>query len=349
MDLDRFIATNQPTWVRLEELADRARRGPKRLSANELDELVALYQRTSANLAFVRTRYDDVTVMARLSRILGLARGTIYRGRSTPGRTVGRFFREVFPAAVWHSRRAIAVAAFLLLAPALAVGLWLGNDHRAREVAIPSEVQQVVADREFADYYRSAPASEFQTSVTTNNIQVSFLAFATGVLLGIPTVLLLVQNGASIGVMGAVMHAHGKGALFWGLVLPHGLLELSSVIVAGGAGLMLAWSIISPGDRSRAVSLAEQALRTVTIVLGLVLCFCVAGFTEAWVTPSGLPTWARVGFGVLIEATFVAYVVGFGRAAAARGLTGRFGEVPLDEAVAVPARPTNEQPATSLV
>ena len=281
-------------------------------------------------MAFVRTRYDDVSVMARLSRVLGLARGTIYRKRSSPGRAVGLFFREVFPAAVWHSRRAIAVSAFLLLAPALAVGLWLGHDHGAREVAVPSEVQRVVADREFADYYRSAPASEFQTSVTTNNIQVSFLAFATGALLGIPTVYLLVQNGASIGVAAAVMHTHGKGTLFWGLILPHGLLEITSVIVAGGAGLMLAWSIISPGDRSRAASLAEQALRTVAIVLGLVLCFGVAGFTEAWVTPSALPTWARVGFGVLLETAFLTYVIGFGRAAAARGLTGRFGEVPLE-------------------
>jgi uncharacterized membrane protein SpoIIM required for sporulation len=131
--------------------------------------------------------------------------------------------------------------------------------------------------------------------------------------------------------MAAVMHSHHEGSLFWGLILPHGLLEISSVVIAGGAGLMLAWAVIAPGDRSRARSLADEGLRATTIVAGLVVCFAVAGFTEAWVTPSGLPTWARVGIGVAIELVFIAYVVGFGRNAASRGLTGRLREVADDQ------------------
>jgi uncharacterized membrane protein SpoIIM required for sporulation len=340
VDIDRFIALNQPAWNRLEELCATARRSPRRLSGEELDELVALYQRTSAHLAQARAGFDDVALVARLSRLVGGARGTIYRTRSRPGRAVSRFFVDTFPAAVWQTRRAIAVAAVLFLAPAVGIGVWLANSPDVRSVAIPEDLQQAIASHDFEDYYSSQAAASFQTEVTTNNVQVSFLAFASGVLLGVPTAWVLVQNGANVGEMAAVMHSHHEGSLFWGLVLPHGLLEITSVLVAGGAGLMLAWALIAPGDRSRTAALADEGLRTVTIVVGLVLCFVVAGFTEAWVTPSGLPTWTRVGIGVALEALFVAYVVGFGRNAAHRGLTGRLREEPTVE----PPPPTYSRP-----
>lgn len=303
-----------------------ARRGAGRLSAAELDEMVALYQRTSANLAHARTTFDDVGLVARLSRILGLARGTIYRRRTRPGVAIGRFFAVTFPAAVWATRRAMVVSACLFLLPALAVGLWLGNNDTVRRAAIPEELQRSVATHDFESYYSSDAAEVFQTHVTVNNIVVSFAAFATGVLLGVPTAVLLATNGANVGVMAAVMHSHDRGALFWGLILPHGLLEISSIIVAGAAGLMLAWAIISPGERTRAAALAEEGLRTASIVIGLTLCFAVAALIEAQVTPSGLPTWARIGIGVAVEAVFILYVLSFGRAAAAAGHAGHLRE-----------------------
>lgn len=320
---------NQDTWRRLDELVSQARRSPRRLTAEELDELVTLYQRTSAHLAHARTNFDDIPLVARLSQTLGLAHGTIYRRRSAPGVAFARFFTETFPAAVWHIRRAVLIAAVLLLAPAVATGVWLANDAAVRTVAIDRDLQRALADGEFEEYYRSDAAATFQTAVTVNNIQVSFLAFITGVFFGLPTMYILVINGANIGVAGAVMHAYDKGSLFWGLILPHGLLEITAVVVAGGAGLALGWSLVVPGDRTRGRAFSEAGLRSVAVIVGLTVCFVVAGFVEAWVTPSGLPTWARVGIGVLVEALFILYVAGCGRAAADRGLTGRLGEVPV--------------------
>jgi len=294
---------------------------------------VALYQRTSAHLAHARTAFDDVGLVTRLSRVLGLARGTIYRVRSRPGVAVGRFFAVTFPAAVWACRRAVAVSACLFLLPALAVGVWLANNDTVRRAAIPEELQQSIATHDFEAYYSSDAAEVFQTHVTVNNIVVSFGAFATGVLLGVPTAVLLADNGANLGAMAAVMHSHDRGALFWGLILPHGLLEISAIIVAGAAGLMLAWAIISPGDRTRSAALATEGLRTATIVIGLMLCFAVAALIEAWVTPSGLPTWARVGIGVAVELVFVLYLLSFGRSAAAAGYAGHLRERGVDDVV----------------
>lgn len=326
MDIDRFIAQNQPAWNRLDQLCASARRDVRRLSGDELDEMVALYQRVSGHLAHARTTFDDVALVARLSRLVGTARGTIYRTRTHPARAVGEFFSSTFPAAVWNSRRAIGVAAFLLVAPALALGIWLGTNPNVRNVTISKQLQRAVATREFEDYYHSDAAAGFETQVTTNNIQVGFLAFASGVLAGVPTAAVLIENGANIGVDAAVMHAYHRDGLFWGLILPHGLLELTSVAIAGGAGFMLAWAIIAPGDRTRTQALTREGLRSVTILGGLVVTFALAGFTEAWVTPSGLPTWARIGVGILLETLFLAYVIGFGRSAANRGVTGALGE-----------------------
>jgi uncharacterized membrane protein SpoIIM required for sporulation len=274
--------------------------------------------------------------VARLSQTLGLAHGTIYRRRSSPGAALVRFFTETFPAAVWHMRRAVLIAAVLLLAPAVATGLWLANDAAVRTVAIDRDLQRALASGEFEEYYRSDAAATFQTAVTVNNIRVSFLAFISGVFLGLPTMYILVINGANIGVAGAVMHAYDQSPLFWGLILPHGLLEITAVVVAGGAGLALGWSLVVPGDRTRGRAFSEAGLRAVAAVMGLTVCFVVAGFVEAWVTPSELPTWARVGIGVLVEALFILYIVGLGRAAADRGLTGRLGEVPPPDGATAP-------------
>lgn len=326
MDIDRFIATHQASWNRLDELVRRGTRSVRRLSPDELDELLALYQSTSAHLSTARTQFDDVGLANRLSRTLGGARGLIYRTKGRTGVAAARFFTETFPAAAFACRRAIAVAAFLLLAPALALGVWLYGSGDTRDAAIDPQTQALIADRDFEEYYKSEAASGWAFELFTHNIQVAVLSFGGGALGGVGGVLLLVTNGANLGVNAAVMHAYDKGALFWGLITPHGLIELTAIAVASGAGLKIAWAMFVPGERTRGAALAEEGLRAVTVLLGTMVMFVVAGFTEAFVTPSDLPTWARVAIGVVIEVAALVWMFGVGRNAAAVGLTGRLGE-----------------------
>ncbi|MFN8053114.1 MAG: stage II sporulation protein M [Acidimicrobiales bacterium] len=331
MDIDRFIARHQDSWNRLDELVAQGRRSVTKLTPAELDELLALYQSTSADLSVVRTHFDDVTLSNRLSRTLGAARGLIYRRKGRVGVTVLRFFTETFPAAAWTCRRAMAMAAFLMFAPALALGIWLYASGETRNAAIPPETQRLVAERQFADYYKSEAASGWAVQLFTHNIEVGVMSYGGGALGGVGGAVLLVQNGANLGVNAAVMHSHGRGAQFWGLIAPHGLLELTAVVAASGAGLRIAWAMFAPGDRTRGEAVAEEGLRSVTIVMGTMVMFVFAGFTEAFVTPSGLPTWARVAVGVLLEALALTWMFGVGRNAAAAGLTGRFGEPSIAE------------------
>lgn len=331
MDIDRFLATNQPAWDRLAALCHKAGRGVGRLDAAELDELVRLYQRVSSQLSYARTYFADPALTARLTALVGRANAVVYGSRPRSLRAFRTFFTTTFPAAVWDARRFVAVSAALVLVPAVVIAVWLAHSPRAIEASGPAALREAYVNHDFASYYRAQPSAQFAAQVQTNNIRVAFMAFAGGVAGCVLTAYLLAQNGAGVGYAAGLFAHAGRQQEFWGLILPHGLLELSSVIVAGAAGLRLGWALISPGDRSRADALADEGRRSVAIVGGLIVTFLVAGTIEGFVTGSTLPTWARVGIGVIVELAFIGYVVVLGRAAAARGLTGVLGERALDD------------------
>lgn len=326
MDIDRFIATHEAAWRRLDELTRRGGRRTSRLSADEVDELVRLHQRVSGHLSQARTSHRDPGLVGHLTGLVGRSGALVYGTRTRTLRAAGRFVADTVPAATWHARWFIVVAAAVFLLPAAAIATWVATSPAALELTGPEAVREAYVAEDFEAYYSSQEAAQFASFVTTNNIQVAATAFATGVFLCIPTALILVLNGANLGVAAGLFAAVGEQARFWGLILPHGLLEITAVFVAGGAGLKLGWSIIDPGDRTRRAALAEEGRRSVVIVVGLVAAFSVAGLIEGFVTGSALPTWVRVGIGVLALATFLVYVVGRGRHAAARGLTGALGE-----------------------
>jgi uncharacterized membrane protein SpoIIM required for sporulation len=326
MDIDRYIARNQPTWDRLAQLTAAARGGADRLGVGGVDELVRLYQRTSAHLSHARTQYADPALTARLTQLVAGASGVIYSARARSTRGATRFFTVTFPAALWHIRRQILVSALLLLVPAFAVGTWVGYSDAALEAAGPEAVREAYVTEDFESYYSSEPAWQFATEVTVNNIQVSFLAFASGILLCVVTAFILAFNGANVGVAGGLFVAAGEQGKFWGLILPHGLLEISAVVVAGAAGLALGWSVIAPGDRPRGDAVADEGRRAAIVVAGLVLVFVCAGVIEGFITGRGVPTPLRVGIGIAAFAAFWTWVLLAGRRAAAAGWTGALGE-----------------------
>ena len=320
MDLDAYVAAHRGDWLRLEELLRRASR-PGRLSGREVDELVELYQRTATHLSVVQSAGRDPQLVARLSSLVARARGTVAGSGGSGWRDVARFLRHDFPAVCYRTRWWWGGAALAFVGVAFAFGLWVAASPEVqRAVGDPQEIRSLV-EQDFESYYSSAPAQEFAARVFTNNAYVAAQAILLGVLL-LPIPYILLTNALNVGVSGGLLAANGRTGLFFGLILPHGLLELTAVFVACGLGLKLGWTVVDPGRRTRSAALAQEGRALVTGALGLALVLLVSGLIEGFVTPSGLPTAVRVGIGVLAEAAFLAYVFGPGRRAARAGVTG---------------------------
>ncbi len=316
MDLDAFTAVHGPEWDRLEQLLRR-----RRLNAVEADELVDLYQRAATHLSVVRSAAPDPAVAARLSRLVAQARSAVTGGGEPWTRELARFTLVSFPAAVYRARWAALAAAAFTVAVAVAVGAWVATSAPVQAaIARQTDVQSLV-NKDFAGYYTEYDAGSFAARVWTNNAWVAALCVAFGVT-GVAVVFVLFQNALNVGLIGGIMAANGKLGEFFGFILPHGLLELTAVFVAAGAGLRLFWAWVDPGPLPRARAMAREGRSMVTVALGLVVVLLVSGVVEAFVTPSGWPTPVRLAIGAAVWLAFLAYVAVLGGRAVRAGETG---------------------------
>jgi uncharacterized membrane protein SpoIIM required for sporulation len=318
VDIDAFVAAHQDEWDRLDRLVRR--RG--KLTGDEADEVVRLYRRASTHLSTLRSAAPDPTLLGRLSALVARAR-TAVTGSPDPGWSdVVRFLTAGFPAAVYQSRRWWIGAGLAFVLVSVMIGWWVAATPSVQaSVGAPEEIRQLV-EHDFEDYYSEHAAASFAARVWTNNAWIAAASLVLGVFLGIPVVYLLWTNALNVAVSAGLMAAAGRLDVFFGLIVPHGLLELTAVFVAAGTGLRLGWLVIDPGPRSRFDALAEAGRSAVGMAIGLAGVLLVSGVIEAFVTPSGLPTWARVAIGVVAEAAFLGYVWWFGRPALAAGETG---------------------------
>ncbi|TDB75816.1 stage II sporulation protein M [Micromonospora sp. KC723] len=311
MDLDAYVAEHRHEWRRLEQLCRR-----RRPDADEIDELVALYQRAATQLSVLRSRAPDPVLVNHLSQLVLAARARIAGRRGPSWAAVGRFLTVGFPAAVYQawpwwcgvSTGFTALSFFLIWYVA-------GNPQTAAAFIGPEAAADLV-DSGFAGYYTEFSAPTFAFHLWTHNAWVAAQCLASGVLV-VPVFYLLWQNALNIGVVGGVMVSYGRADVFFGLISPHGLLELTGVFVAAGVGLRTAWAWIAPPawlTRGRAV--AEAGRSAVLVAVGLVGLFAVSAVLEAFVTPSPVPTALRVGIGAAVWLGFLGYVVVLGHRAA---------------------------------
>lgn len=324
MDVDAFVLTHRGAWDRLDWLVAQRRR----LDGAEIDELVDLYQRVATDLSLLRSASPDSALIGRLTTLVARARAAVTGAHAPLTSDIARFWTVSFPVVAYRAWRWWLATAAVFLAVTALIAIWVaGNPDVQAAIAPPAEIDRLVS-HDFESYYRDHPAGAFALQVWVNNSWVAARAIAFAVLLGLPIPVLLFANAANLGVALGLMFAAGRGGFMLGLLMPHGLLELTAVFLAGAVGMRLGWTVIAPGDRPRGQVLAEQGRAVVAVAVGLVAVLAVAGLIEALVTPSPLPTWVRIGVGVLAEAGFLAYVVAFGRRAAAAGESGDIADVP---------------------
>ncbi|MER7111045.1 stage II sporulation protein M [Streptomyces sp. NPDC000229] len=320
MDLDVYVTAHRAEWDRLDHLLGRGRH----LTGAEADELVALYQRTATHLSLIQSSAPDPTLTARLTQLVARARATVTGTRRASWRDAVRFLTAGFPAAVYRSRHWWIPTAVLSTLLAAVIGWWIGTHPEVQaSIAAPEELRRMTRPGgEYETYYSSHPAASFAAQVWTNNAQAAAMCLVLGAFLCVPVLWILFLNMLNLGVGLGLMSSAGRLDTFLGLVLPHGLLELTAVFVAAGTGLRLGWTLIDPGPLPRRTALAQQGRAALGMALGLALVLFVSGVIEGFVTPSGLPTWARITIGIGAELAFLAYVYVLGGRAARAGAMG---------------------------
>lgn len=319
-----FAAAHAREWERLDELVRRRRS----LTGEEIDELVDLYQRVSTHLSVVRSSAQDPALAARLSTQVARARSAVTGTHSSGWGDVIGFFTKVFPAVLYRLRWWWIGVSAGTLAVSTVTGVWIAtNPDVLAALGTPESIARYV-EHDFANYYVENPAGSFAAQVWTNNAWVSAQAIIFGVAFGVPTLFVLLVNALNLGSAAGMMFALDRGDVFFALILPHGLLELTAVFVAGGVGLKIGWSLISPGDRTRLRALGEEARAAIAVALGLVVVLFISGLIEGLVTGWVTNTWVAIGIGVVAQVLFLVYVFTVGKKAHEEGETGDIENAP---------------------
>ncbi|HYE95034.1 MAG TPA: stage II sporulation protein M [Rubricoccaceae bacterium] len=289
-----FIRRYSKDWKAFEErLAAEKRVDP--------DALAGGYVRLTDDLAYAKTFYPGSATAAYLNGLAVHVHAQVYRNRREERGRLRRFWTEEIPRTVYQERRPLLWSlVFFLTFVAVGVVSTLGDDTFVRLILGDGYVNMTLANIEAGDpmaVYKEMRALDMFFGITLNNVMVSFYAFGLGILASVGTVWLLLRNGVMLGAFQTFFfqQAQERGmGLFWESVLTvwiHGTLEISAIVVAGGAGLAMGNALLFPGTYPRMVSFRRGAMRGLKIVIGLVPLFIVAGFLEGFVTRhTAMPT-----------------------------------------------------------
>lgn len=301
-----FIAKKQETWDELDALLNHSRRA----SANQLNRLGYLYRRVTSDLAVARRDFPQDRCVPYLNALASRAHAAVYQTSPFKRGTLRQFLLFGFPK-VFRGNLNFIGASFLMFAISFAAAYWIA-------LSTPEYGEKIVPERFVShikkledDAWNDTSAENrnlFASFVMTNNIRVAFFAFAGGIIFMVGTAYILVLNGIVIGAVAGLCHANGVALALWSFVSPHGYIELTTIFIAGGAGLKLGYSLIAPSFFTRKRTLTDAARTAIQLLGGCVALLVVAGIIEGFVSPSSLLPSIKIGFGALTGILLFTYL-----------------------------------------
>ena len=304
-----WIGKRKFYWDRMAALIDKTDGGGvKSLSREELREMAMLYRQIASDLSAVRQDRTAQTLESNLNLLLARAHNIVYSARKGSLGAVVRFLRDDYPILFRRLFPFTLVSLTVFLAGCL-IGVLVSLVRPAFVNALlgPAMVQTIQRHQMWT-HSVSSMAPQASSAILTNNLSVIFVAFAAGITAGLGTLYIIGWNGVLIGVIGTACHLGKMSLLLWSFVAPHGSLELPAILIAGGAGLRLAYGLLFPGMYSRGYSIALAAAESGRLIAGLIPLLIIAGMLEGFFSPSAAPITLKFLVGTILFSLLVLWL-----------------------------------------
>lgn len=288
MYVKQFRQHHEESWRALER-AGRDRH-QSFTSAVELNDYARLYRKVASDLSYAQTHFPDHEITRYLNALVTVAHNRFYRSERGRFAAVGTFFASGLPTLVRAMRTYIIVSTLVSLA-AVAYG-YVVTLHAplAAYQMLPAQIAGV-------NFTHLGPRTwndpVVASGIMVNNIMVALYAFVGGITFGTFTLYILWKNGLMLGVLAALVQSSHQTTVFWSLILPHGVTELTAIFISGGAGLAFAHRLLDPGPYRRGRALVHALRQAVQLLFGVAAMLVIAGTIEGFLTPSALPIWLK--------------------------------------------------------
>ncbi len=289
MRVDEFYQSRKNDWEVLSHLLDLSQKDMRGLSETQVRDISRLYRAATSDLALAKRDFPRNEITVFLNQLVARAHAVVYRSEPLALKRLWHFATKGFPRLFRETWVFTFIAAAFFLLPGIASGFATYANPKLATALLPPSAHRLIGIVEDKELWIDIPVEErpyAASFIMTNNIQVSFLAFASGLTAGLMTLWVLFFNGLMIGTLTGLTAFHGIGFELWTFVIGHGVIELSIIFIAGGSGLMLGWAILRPGLLRRRDALAQAARKAVYLLLGAVPWLVVAGAIEGFISPS---------------------------------------------------------------
>lgn len=298
MSPEQFIQSRKAAWEALSELLDQS---DKQYTTSQVAQIGRLYRATTSDLALAQRDFPYHDVTSYLNQLVARGHAIVYRSQPFSWQQIRHFLTHLIPQTYRANYRFILLASLLLFLPAIYAGIDTRyNPDRARRY-IPVAGQGIIEEVEAKEpwfYFEGDDQPVASALITTNNIQVSIFAFGGGMTAGVYTLLIMMQNGFMLGSLLGLASYHEFFDL-WNFVIGHGVIELSVIGLAGGAGLILTNAMLSPGNLTRRDALYLAGREALILLIGAALMLIVAGLIEGFISPREfLPPPIKWGVGI---------------------------------------------------
>ena len=316
MAQDHFIEKHKTAWQRLEDLLKLLDSSSlRRLHREEVRELGRIYRRTASDLAIARAESRDPRLINYLNSLVIRAHGRIYQADVQSGSRLKQFFRNDFPQTFRRTWRYTAVS-FGVFALFSAIG-FLGTRYDpefSELMGVPPAFRELYIENKVHWWEDLNEANQIGASrIMTNNVQVTIYTFALGALFGVGTLYSLAFNGAVNAAVLALTYRAGYGNELLTFMAGHGVIELSCIFIAGGAGLLIGSALLIPGDLSRADALKSRGKDAIRLMMGVAVLLVVAGIIEGFISPAPIRPAIKFSIAAITGLALYSYLLLAGR------------------------------------